>query len=209
MNQNKRRRLLIQELSKVTGRFGFTHHSGAYFSRKRNDVVDAFFFQFTRSNFRFYLTYVTDAPTLLPQHLRDNATLGLDSNTPSFAISQRLDECTDFGCKYEEHIHNSCVKIADGFETQTIPWFERFQTPNDIIVEYHHREIRSETPTKSDSARMVLRWTVYGLMLHNIGRSSDARTWLECARVQWASSEKQTEQETEWIRIIDSTGIGT
>ena len=208
LDQRKRRRLLTLELADAVKPFGFSHCGDSYFSRERNDLVDAFFFQFTRTNFRFCIAYGIDGPKLLPE-IRENSVLGLDSGNPSLLISCWLADQEDFGCKYEDHIKNSGIKVKGRFQKEAIPWFNRFQTAEDIITEYHRKEIRSDAPVTTDAPHLVLRWTIYGLMLYNIGRSNEARPWLDCAYKQWSNTTKPTEHETEWCRIIASTEDGT
>ena len=208
LTQNKRRRQLTKAIGDAVSQFTFCHHAGAYFSRPRGALLDAFFFQFSRSNFRFSLTCGIDAPDLLPQ-IRGNATLGLESKTPSLTISRQIAEPDEFGCKYEEHIRNSAAKITPIFSNDVIPWLDNFQHSDDVLAAYHRQEIGTDCPIESDAARKVVRWTVYGLMLYNSGRSSDAEPWLSCSLQQWTVSQKPSVHELEWARIIRSTGVGT
>ena len=208
LTQPKRQRLLTRSLDDVVSQFGFHHHAGPYFSRTRNALVDAFFFQFTRSNFRFSITYGVGSPALLKQ-LQNNTTLNLDSKYPDLTISPHVIDGNEFGCKYEEHILNSTNKIDDFFSTIVLPWLDRYQTTDDVIAEYHQRHIRTERPVGTEATRLVLRWTVYGLMLYNHGQRHDSVSWLEAALQQWSSNSKPTDNEKEWVRILNSIGIGT
>ena len=206
--QYKRRRLVTRVLGDAVSQFGFCHHAGAYFSRPRGPLLDAFFFQFSRSNFRFSITCGIDAPNLLLQ-IRGNAALGLESKYPSLTISRQITESDEFGCKYEDHIRNSAAKITTIFSTDVIPWLDNFHSSGDILAAYHRLEIGTDCPVESDAARKVVRWTIYGLMLYNNGRSSEAEPWLNCALQQWTASQKSADHEIEWARIIRSTGVGT
>lgn len=208
LTQAKRRRLLTRSLDDAVSQFGFRHHAGPYFSRERNALLDAFFYQFSRSNFRFKLKYGVGAPESLKQ-IRENATLNLDSRNPSLTISPHVIEQHDFGCKYEEHILSSTDKIAEFFSATVLPWLDRFQTSDDVIAEYHRLHIGTARPDETDAAQKVLRWTVYGLMLYNCGNRHDSVPWLEAALQQWSSQIKPTADEQEWVRIIASTGVGT
>ena len=208
LTQAKRRRQLTRSLDDVASPFGFHHHAGPYFSRTRDALVDAFFFQFSRSNFRFSIAYGVDAPALLKQ-LQGNSLLNLDSKYPNLTISPHVIDGNEFGCKYEEHILSSSEKIDEYFSTTVVPWLDRFQTADDVIAEYHRLNIGTEDPIATDAARMVLRWTVYGLMLYNHGHQRDSVSWLEAALQQWSSSRKPTDNEQEWARILTSIGIGT
>jgi hypothetical protein len=208
LTQAKRRRLLTRSLEDAVSQFGFRYHAGSYFSRERNLIVDAFSYQFSRSNFRFNVIYGVSAPDSLKQ-IRDNAILNLDSKYPALTISPLVDEQNEFGCKYEEHILSAADKIAGFFSATVVPWLHRFQTPDDIIAEYHRVHIGTERPDATDAPQKVLRWTVYGLMIYNSGKRHDSVHWLEAALQHWSSRTKPTAEEQEWVRIITSTGVGT
>lgn len=62
LDNRKRRRLLVRELTGAVTPFGFSHQRGPYFVRERNGLVDAFFFQLTRTNNQFVIAYGVDAP---------------------------------------------------------------------------------------------------------------------------------------------------
>ncbi len=207
IDTRKRRRILIQQLSKVVEPFCFRPCGGSYFGRERDQIVDAFFFQLSRSNYRFHIVYGVDTPALSTQ-IKSSEVLGLNSGYPSLTISRYLGDRGDFGCKYEEHIKTNALKVADCFASEALTWFDRFQTPNDIIATYHKTEIQSDLPIATDAPRKVLHWTIYGLMLFNSGRRVEAKSWLTSAFDHWSSRKRLTKTDKEWIRIINSTGIG-
>ena len=202
----KRRRLLTRALLSAVKPLGFSHHAGPYFSRSRGDIVDAFFFQISRSQFRFCIAYGVSVPSLLPQ-IYESEILNPEPQFPSLTLSRWLNRQEDFGCKYEDHIHNSEMKVRDRFESEAEPWFTTFKTPHDISREYHRTEVRTKTPVRSEADRSVVRWTVYGLMLHNLGKTNAAHEWLDAAGDAW--SNRNSKNSAEWLRIISTVVQGS
>ena len=65
MDQRKRKRLLEKGLGKACEQLGFEYHSTGYYVRNRNSLQDTFFYQQTRANGKYYITYGIDCPNLL------------------------------------------------------------------------------------------------------------------------------------------------
>ena len=87
---------------------------------------------------------------------------------------------------------------------EAIPWFESHLSETDVVESYRKSEIRLLEPSQDIPPGKILRWTMYGLLLHDIGEPSKASVWLERALLKWKLINKPTAQDKEWVRIIES-----
>lgn len=201
MDQRKRRKLLQEKLSQTCLPQGFKHYSGEYFVRDRGDIQDVFFFQQTRGNGQYYIAYGIDCPQLLSP-LRNNDVLKL-GNLPRLLIDNgRLEDGRAYGCKYEDHIDSSAVKVAAALEIEAEAWFSRYNTINEVIEQYRALNIGSESPSENVPPGKIIRWCQYGLMLLEVGNAT-GHQWLKPVLATYKSRPKATEQDKEWVKIIE------
>ncbi len=181
---------------------GFKHYSGEYFIRDRGSLQDVFFFQLTRGNGQYYITYGIDCPSLLAS-LRNNEVLKL-GNMPRLLIDNgRLEDGQTYGCKHKEHIDSSSFKAATALEGEAESWFSRFTTINEIIEQYRISNIASEVPSVDVPPGKIIRWCLYGLMLLEVGNEA-GHNWLKPVLDAYKSRKKATEQDKEWVKIIEA-----
>lgn len=205
MDQRKRKRLLDKYLGEACNHLGFEPHSTNYFTRMRGPLQDAFFYQQTRTNGQYYITYGIDCPNLLSD-LRASAILSL-SNHPTLLITpmvDRLENGKSYGCKHEEHIENSSKKVSIALSNEALPWWESHTSEADVIEKYRIKNVGLLEPSDELPPGKVLRWTMYGLLLHDYGNQDQARIWLFRALDAWRNRGKPTSADKEWARIIES-----
>lgn len=206
INQSKRRQLLRKILGEVCADLGFKAHSGAYFTRTRGSLQDVFFYQETRTNGQYDITYGIDCPQLL-QDLRASEILS-PSKLPKLLINPgtggRLGNGKSFVCKYEEHIHSSSVKMKSTMLSESVPWWESFTTETEVIEHYRKVEVRANEPSEELHPGAILRWTLYGLLLYDSGNQAIADIWLRRSLQAWMQQDKPTESSKEWIRLIET-----
>jgi hypothetical protein len=202
MEQRKRRKLLQQSIASAVGPLRFNHHSGEYFVRDRGELTDVFFFQQTRNNNQFYISYGIDCPKLLSS-TRGNITLAIP-DMPKLLISNgRLENNHSYGCKHEDHIENSAAKVASALSQEANPWLNQFETAEDLIENYRSTQIGLNSPSSNVPQNEELRWLIYGLMLHDIN-DNKSFSWLQPVLTSYKLRPKMTAQDNEWIRIIES-----
>lgn len=203
MDQRKRRRLIQKNLSSSVKAMGFIHHSGEYFVRNRGKLQDIFFFQQTRNNNKFYITYGIDCPELLPE-LRNNSLLSLDGRPQIIISNFRLEDGHAYNCFQEDYIEKSALKVASALSTEAENWFSQFSTAEDIIEHYMVTEVGIDSPSTELPPGKILRWCNYGLMLNDIG-DVRGQNWLRPVLSAYKSIPKKSVQDNEWIRIIESS----
>ena len=90
-----------------------------YYYRDRRDIRDIFFFQKMRSNAVTFAYGVLAVPT--------------DDNwTPGIPNAQWLRSQEFYRCKYVDHVRDSIARAMMDFVSEAIPWFEKFQTVDDL-----------------------------------------------------------------------------
>lgn len=204
IDQRKRRRLLSKILGEACAHLGFEHHSSNYFQRVRGSLQDVFFYQQTRTNGQYDITYGIDCPNLL-RDLRASDVLS-PSKSPKLLISDvgRLENGRMYGCKYEEHIKSSSEKVSAALTNEAVLWWERFSSETDVIEHYRNKEVRLSEPSDELPPGGIVRWTMYGLLLHDSGKQDQAEIWLHRSLQAWLERDKSTTQDKEWVRIIES-----
>lgn len=202
MDQRKRRKLLQEKLSEASSSLGFTHLIKEYFVRDRGNLRDVFFFQQTRNNTQYYVAYGLDCPSLLP-FLRNNGVL-VTENLPRLLIDNgRLENSQTYGCKYEEHIESSVLKVVAALLKEGEPWFSCFQSTKDVIEQYRKSNIGLRSPSRDVPAGKIIRWCQYGLMLLEDGNEA-GRKWLKPVLASYKARPRLTKQDEEWVRIVES-----
>ena len=206
MDQRKRKRLIEKWLGESCESLYFKYSGSDYFIRNRENLQDVFFYQQSRTKGQFYITYGIDCPKIL-NDLRGNEPLCLPE-TPKLLITKdfsgRLNQGIPYVCKHEDHIEKSALKVCEDLKTEAIPWFESHLSETDVVESYRKSEIRLLEPSQDIPPGKILRWTMYGLLLHDIGEPSKASVWLERALLKWKLINKPTAQDKEWVRIIES-----
>jgi hypothetical protein len=167
-------------LTPLAKSLGFVHHSGSHFVRRRDPLLDVFFFDILRPDLRaFCIYYGVDAPELL-QALDER--LGLSIGRPSLRINEALKQQHWYSCWDEQTCLRSAENCASDFNAEAIPWFEKFSTNDDLIKAYFRKEMANsfdQHDVRSPGAAM--RWAIYGFMLLNAGRKNEAKGWLQRA----------------------------
>ena len=204
-DQRKRKRLLDKILGEACAHLGFEHHSSNYFIRNRGTLQDVFFYQQTRTNGEYYITYGIDCPNLLLDFRASDVLF--PSKRPRLMITPvagRLENGRSYGCKYEEHITSSSKKVANALSNEAVLWWESFSTEIEVIEHYRNQEVRLSEPSDEIPPGGIVRWTVYGLSLHDSGNQDQAEIWLRRSLQAWLEKDKPTEQDKEWARLIES-----
>jgi len=201
MEQRKRRKLLQEYIHEACSELGFRYLTGDIFVRERGELSDVFFFQQTRGNNQYYITYGTDCLKLLPS-LRDNSIFKLGGEPRLLITNGRLEKSRTYGCKYEEHIANSSRKVAEALKTEAEPWFSKFNIPNDAIEQYRVSEVQLNSPSEELPLGKIICWCQYGLMLVESGDES-GHDWLAPVLSTYKSKPKLTAHDKEWIRIVE------
>lgn len=206
INQRRRRTLLIRGLGEACSKLGFVHQTSAYFTRQRGSLQDVFFFQQTRGNNQFYVAYGVDCPKLLID-LRANDVLS-PAKDPMLLITpvpvSRLEEGRAYGCKYAEHIESSAKKVCQALEKEALPWLESHVSEADVIEKYRLNEVRLSRPSKDMTLGQIVRWTMYGLLLHDSGETRNAVLWLTRVLQEWKRKDRPSGEDNEWVHLIES-----
>lgn len=202
IDNRKRRRLIVATLTEALKPLEFRHHHGDYFSRPRGPLLDAFFYQFSRSNGRFTITYGIDAPDILGTLRR---MFDVDSRTPSLWVSRSADRLGDYGCRHEDHILNCGDKVRADLESRAIPWFSTITTIEDFVEAYRRYEIGMDAPMSPPPPGVELRWGIFGMMLAEAKDRTNAVRWLDAAANAWTNRSPGTDEQAKWIHIINST----
>ena len=114
------KRAIIRVLLGALSPHGFVQHNKTvYFYRDRDDLRDIFFIQKMRSD-AITLTYgVKRRP--------DDWEPGIPN-----ANARRLNEGDFYCCKYVDHVERSIARLVTDFESEAIPYFSQFQSPDDL-----------------------------------------------------------------------------
>ncbi|MEM6654804.1 MAG: hypothetical protein AAF596_03290 [Planctomycetota bacterium] len=203
MDNRKRRKLIIDAITEAVSDLGFKHHLGEYFSRCRGGLADCFFFQQSRSQFRFEVIYGIDAPSILTR-LSQSRVLNPENDKPRLTLAPRISRLGPYGCKHEEHVQNSGRKVKSDLESHAIPWLEQVETVEDLVEAYRVKEIADDKPTGVPAAGRMIKWSIYGMMLVDSGKKTPAIPWLDGAENAWASSQPSDER-SEWLSLIEAT----
>ncbi len=99
---------------------GFRQHlKTTYFYRDRRGIRDIFFFQKMRSNAVTFAYGSLAVPTETDW-------------TPGIPNAQWLRGPEFYRCKYVDHVQNSISRAMTDFVAEAIPWFEQFQSVDDL-----------------------------------------------------------------------------
>jgi hypothetical protein len=166
---------------------------------------DIFCYQQTRTNGQFYVYCGIDLPTLLDD-VRESEIFSPDKS-PKMLITintGRLLSGKTFGCKHEEHIDSSAIKVTEALESEAEFWFGSFATELDVIEYYREREIGLIDLNEQFSLGKVTSCSMYALMLYDVGDVDKSIPWLKQSRNTWQNQTQKTTIQQEWIRVISN-----
>jgi len=117
----KIRRAILKLLGPGLARHGFSQFgSSAYFYRDRNQVRDALFFQKMRSN----AITIAYGVSLVPDE---------GEWAPGLRHAKWLANQNFYTVKYVEQVASSICRALADFETEALPWFDKFCSDSDVL----------------------------------------------------------------------------
>lgn len=118
----KVKRAIIHALEEGVRPHGFLQfQKTAYFVRDRGSLRDAFFFQKMRSN----AICIAYGMSTVPEEGEWQPSLHRDAN-------KWLNDQEFYRCKYVDQVERSIGRVVADFEKEALPWYERYQSLDDL-----------------------------------------------------------------------------
>lgn len=190
---------MLRCIGEVCEDLGFFHEKGNLFCRSRGAIQDAFYFQQTRSNNQYIITYGVNCPGLAADLRSDSEGIAI---TPWPPVG--LENGRSYGCKYAEHIPSSTKKVRSALESEAVPWFEHFHTEADFVDEYKVRNVPMDEPPAEMNGGQRIRVTIYGMLLYDSGRKDEALPWLNAALKAFKVDANVGDDYKDWPAMIES-----